>query len=74
METDYVFLVEEELWTKMLLQVLENNHIPCIALSVHGSGIVIKAEIPKRLKVYVPSTSKTAAENLMNELFSGDNK
>ena len=75
METDYVLLVEkEEMWAKMLLQVLEDNNIPCTALPVHGAGVVMKTGMQERLKVYVPSTSKATAEDLMNELFSSDNK
>ena len=75
METDYVLLVEkEEMWAKMLLQVLEDNNIPCTALPVHGAGVVMKTGMQERLKVYVPSTSKAIAEDLMNELFSSDNK
>lgn len=75
METDYVLLVEkEEMWAKMLLQVLEDNNIPCTALPVHGAGVVMKTGMQERMKVYVPSTSKATAEDLMNELFSGDNK
>ena len=70
MEHDYVLLVEkEEMWAKMLLQVLEDNNIPCTVLPVHGAGVVINTGMQERLKVYVPSTSKATAENLMNELF-----
>lgn len=75
METDYVLLVEkEEMWAKMLLQVLEDNNIPCTALPVHGAGVVMKTGMQERLKVYVPRTSRATAEDLMNELFSGDNE
>ena len=70
MEHDYVLLAEkEEMWVRMLLQVLEDNNIPCTALPVHGAGVVINTGIQERLKVYVPCTNKSAAEDLMNELF-----
>lgn len=75
METDYVLLAEkEEMWAKMLMQVLEDNNISCTALPVYGAGVVMKTGMQERMKVYVPSKSKASAENLMNELFAGDNK
>ncbi len=75
METDYVLLTEkEEIWAKMLLQVLEDDDIPCTALPVYGAGVVMKTGMQERLKVYVPNASKSIAKDLMNELFNEGNK
>ncbi len=65
METDYVLLTEkEEIWAKRLLQVLEDNDIPCTALPVYGAGVVMKTGMQERLKVYVPNASKSIAKDL----------
>ena len=73
MNNEYVLLVEkEEMWAKMLIQVLEDHSIPCSALSVHGAGFVIKTGMQERLKVYVPSESLPQASELLQELFSAE--
>lgn len=70
MENDYVFLTEkEEMWIRMLMQVLEDNQIPYTALPVYDTALVIKGGVPNRMKVYVPGENKAAAEELVNELF-----
>lgn len=71
MNANYELLVEKEaMWAEMLLQVLKDNNIPCTALPVHGAGLVMKTGIQERLKIFVPSESKSQAEELLNELFS----
>lgn len=43
MEMDYGLLVEkEEMWARMLMQVLEDHQIPCVSLPVYGAGLVMK--------------------------------
>ena len=70
MKEGYVLLVEkEEMWAKMLMQVLEDNDIPCVAVPVFGAGLSIKAGIQERLKVYVPSENLPHATELVEELF-----
>ena len=70
---DYVFLVEKEsMWAKMLEEVLKDNNIPCVTVPVLGAGLTLKTGMQERLKVLVPSKSKTQAEELMNELFSAE--
>lgn len=71
MNANYELLVEKEaMWAEMLLQVLKDNNVPCTALPVHGAGLVMKTGIQERLKIFVPSESKSQAEELLNELFS----
>ena len=73
MKEGYVLLVEkEEMWTKMLMQVLEDNNIPCVAVPVFGAGLSIKAGIQERLKVCIPSEYLPHAEELVEELFSSE--
>ena len=70
MKEGYVLLVEkEEMWAKMLMQVLEDNDIPCVAVPVFGAGLSVKAGMQERLKVYVPSENLSHATELVEELF-----
>ncbi len=67
----YEFLTEKEaIWAEMLMQVLKKNHIPCTAVPVYGAGLVMKAGMQERLKIYVPNEDKAKAEELLEELFS----
>ena len=73
MDNGYVLLVEkEEMWAQMLMQVLEDNNVPCAALPVYGVGFAIKTGIQERLKVYVPSENLPQATELLQELFSAE--
>ena len=73
MRDGYVLLVEkEEMWAKMLIQVLEDNNIPCTAIPVYGAGFSIKTGTQERLKVYVPVDNRTQATELLEELFSAE--
>ena len=68
---DYKLLVEKEsMWAEMLIQVLKDNDIPCTSLPVHGAGLVMKAGVQERLKIYVPADKMEQAKDLLNELFS----
>ena len=68
-----VLLVEkEEMWARMLMQVLEDHHIPCAALPVFGAGFTMKTAMQERLKVYVPAECFPQAAELAEELFSAD--
>lgn len=73
MKEGYVLLVEkEEMWAKMLIQVLKDNSIPCAAVPVFGAGLSIKAGMQERLKVNVPSGNLPHARKLVEELFSSE--
>ena len=73
MNNEYVLLIEkEEMWAKMLMQVLEDNNVPCTALTVYGAGITIKTGTQERLKVYVPSENLPQATEMLQELFSAE--
>lgn len=73
MNNEYVLLTEEdEMWAKMLMEVLENNKIPCVARPVYGAGFTIKTGVQERLKVYIPSECLPKATELLQELFSAE--
>ncbi len=73
MDNGYVLLIEkEEMWAKMLAEVLSDNDIPCVMRSVYGAGLVIRAGMQERIKVYVPSECIESATEFVNELFSSD--
>lgn len=73
MDNGFELLVEkEEMWAKMLIEVLEDNSIPCIAAPVHGAGLVLRTGISERLKVYVPADRLSQAAELLRDLFSSD--
>ena len=73
MDSGYVLLIEkEEMWARMLAEVLTDNDIPCVMRSVYGAGLVIRAGMQERIKVYVPSECAENAKELVNELFSSD--
>lgn len=70
MQEGYVLLTEkEEIWAKMLAEVLGDNNIPCTLLPVNGAGFSIKTGIQDRLKIYVPSEKLSLATDLVQELF-----
>lgn len=71
MEHEYKFLIEkEEIWAKMLMDVLKDHKIPCTARPVYGAGLVIRAGMQERLKLYVPEELYSQAQDLAKELFS----
>lgn len=73
MKEGYVLLVEkEEMWAKMLMQVLKDNNVPCATVPVFGAGLSIKAGMQERLRVYVPSENLLLAKELVEELFSSE--
>ena len=73
MNSGYVLLTEkEEMWARMLMEVLEDNSIPCAALPVYGAGFSIKTGKQDILKVFVPAEMLPQATELVEELFSSE--
>ena len=71
MDTDFEFLCEkEEMWAKMLIQVLKEHDIPYAVFPVHGVGLIMRTGMRERLKIHVPKEKKDQAEALLDELFS----
>lgn len=70
---EHTLLVEkEEMWARMLMEVLEDNGISCLSQPVYGAGLVMKAGMGERLKVYVPLDRRREAQELMDALFPED--
>ena len=67
-----VLTTKEEMWARMLLEVLEDNGIPCTALPLHGAGFAMKTGLQDSLTVYVPQNMLAQATELMESLFSED--
>ena len=73
MNNEYVLLVEKDkMWAQMLMQVLEDNSIPCTSLPVYGAAFAMKTGMQERLKVYVPSENLLQASELLQQLFSAE--
>ena len=73
MNDGFELLVEkEEMWARMLMQVLEDNDVPCASLPVFGAGFAIKTGAKERVKVYVPAEKLPQAKALLDELFSAE--
>ena len=71
MNSNFAFLIEKEaMWAEMLMQVLENNGIPCTAQPVYGAGFTMRTGVQERLRLYVPAEAMPQATDLMHILFS----
>ena len=75
MDSGYVLLTEKaEMWARMLMQVLDENGILYSAKPVYGAGLVVRTGIPERLQVFVPAEAAVQANELLEELFSAEEK
>ncbi len=73
MEQDFVLLAEKEaMWAGMLLEVLEDNRIPCVSMPVYGLGYSYKAGKAERLRVLVPAAYRERAEDCLRTLFPSE--
>ena len=73
MAAEFEFLVEKEaMWAEMLMQVLENNGIPCVSRPVYGAGFTMRTGVQERLQLFVPAEALPQAQDLMQILFSPD--
>ena len=71
MGCDYVLLAEkEEMWAQMLMEVLEDNGIPCTGVPVYGAGFALKTGKMEWLRVFVPEVDLEKAKELQELLFS----
>ena len=71
MESCYeLLLIKDEMWAKMLMEVLRDNDIPCTAIPVRGAAFAMKTGLQDQLKVYVPAEKLDEARTLAQELFA----
>ena len=69
----YEFLVQkEEMWARMLMEVLKDNGITATALSVYGAGLAIHTGKQELLNIFVPAENLTQAQELLQALFSAE--
>lgn len=74
MDTDYELLTEKDaMWAEMLIQVLEDHHIPYTSMPTCGAVMAIRGGIQERLKIYVPRQDMPKAQELYSELFPSEN-
>ena len=75
MTQQHEFLVEKDaIWADILMQVLKENGIPCTAFPVYGAGVVLRAGVQERMKLYVPADQKQQAAAIMEDLFAEEDK
>ena len=75
MNCEYEILTEkEEMWARILGEVLEDNGIPHVLRGVNGVGFSLHTGIQDRVKVYVPKECLERALELAEELFSAENE
>ncbi len=73
MDKSYELLAEkEELWAKVLMEVLTDYQIPYLAQPVYGAGLALIGGAQERIRVYVPRTQLALATTLKQELFSAE--
>ena len=70
---DLCFLAEQQQpWSDMLKDVLEQNCIPYFTKNVLGAGMAIKAgALSERIRFYVPFLHYEKAKRIVEEMFSG---
>ncbi len=71
MNNQHDFLIEkEEMWAKMLMEVLREHEIPYAAQPIYGAGLTIRAGMQERLIVCVPAEYAEQAKAIADALFS----
>lgn len=71
MNDGFEFLFEkEEMFARMIMQVLEDNGIPCVESPVYGAALASKTGRREWLKVYVPAEKLPEASELLEAFFS----
>ena len=69
----YEFLIEkEEIWARVLTEVLSDNGVPFVTRSVLGAGFVLKTGMQEIIRIFVPAEFLEKARELCDELFSQD--
>ena len=73
MNQEYVLLVEkEEMWARMLMEVLKDNGIACTSVPVHSAGFALKTGMQDSLRIFVPAEQLAQAKELQEALFSAE--
>ncbi len=73
MDNTFQLLIEkEEIWARMLVEVLRDNGIPCATRPVNGIAFTIKTGMQDSLQVFVPEEFMERANELVDELFNAE--
>lgn len=73
MNQEYVLLLDkEEMWARMLTQLLDDNGIPYVTVLVYGTGMVLKTVTQERLRVFVDRKNFLQVSDLAEALFSAE--
>lgn len=74
MDEKYELLIEKEkIWAEMYIQLLEQNGIKYMVMPVNGIGLSMKTGCQDFLRIYVASSEKNKAEDLIKEIFKKSN-
>ena len=65
---------QEEITAKILMQVLHNSGVPCMARPVNGAGMVMRGGMQERLRIYVPQEKLQQAKEIAQDFLSGENE
>ena len=67
---DYCFLVEkEEMWTKMLQELLQNNRVPTVLIPMLGAVISLKSGRAELYQIFVSYAHLKQAADLLQMAF-----
>ena len=67
--TDYCLVTEkEDMWARMLMDLLNQQNIPWKTLPVHGAAMTLKTGVPERYRIYVPYENLNEAKELIKEI------
>lgn len=74
MDEEYELLTEKEkIWAEMYIQLLKQNGIRYMVIPVNGIGLSMKIGSQDFFKIYVASSEKKKAEDLIKETFKQNN-
>lgn len=70
---DYCFLAaKEEMWARMLQELLQNNHIPAVLLPTLGAGVSLKSGQKEQYQIFVPYERLELSSELLQMAFGED--
>ncbi len=71
--SDFCFLTEQEdMWARLLIEILTDNGIEFISQPVYGAGMCLRTGKGEHQKIYVPYEKLSKAQELMQEALSNE--
>ena len=62
----------DEVWAKMLMEILRGNGIPSTSMPVYGYALTAKSGVTESSRIFVPAACLERARELREEMFSGN--